>query len=57
MKEATTYYCDEKGNVRCLPGWTDELNMCKTPLCVVNNRTCENGKCSKPFLCTCDVGW
>jgi len=57
LKESSTYYCDQFGQIRCLPGWTDPENHCKTPICEVNNQTCVNGNCSKPFTCDCEVGW
>lgn len=57
IQESSTYYCDSYGKVRCLPGWTDPYNLCQTPVCTVNNQTCVNGNCSKPFTCDCEVGW
>ena len=42
--------------MRCLPGYTNEMNYCKDPICkppcVVGQ-----GNCTKPNTCTCEVGW
>jgi len=57
IKDNRHYFCDEKGRIRCLPGWQNEKKMCKVPDCTVNNRTCVNGNCSSPFICDCNIGW
>ena len=51
------YICDTEGNIVCMPGWEDELNMCTTPICEFNGATCENGNCTEPHVCTCEIGW
>ena len=57
LQDNRHYFCDEKGRIRCLPGWQNEKKMCKVPDCTVNNRTCVNGNCSSPFICDCNIGW
>jgi len=57
IKANRHYFCDEKGRIRCLPGWQDEKKMCKVPDCSINNRTCVNGNCSSPYICDCNIGW
>ena len=51
------YICDTEGNIVCMPGWEDESNMCTTPICEFNGATCENGNCTEPHVCTCEIGW
>jgi len=58
LKEAgTTYICDKEGHVRCLPGWSDESILCKTPICEIDGETCQHGNCTAPGRCECEVGW
>lgn len=54
LKETDHYICDEHGYIRCLPGWTNEHKLCTVPKC---DYECENGNCSGPDTCTCEVGW
>jgi len=54
LKETDHYICDEHGYIRCLPGWTNEHLLCTVPQCGYD---CENGNCTGPDTCTCDVGW
>ncbi|XP_017483783.1 PREDICTED: teneurin-3-like, partial [Rhagoletis zephyria] len=48
------YICDEKGNVKCLPGWQGDL--CQVPLC---RKGCDpmNGYCQRPDECRCRIGY
>lgn len=50
------YICGEDGNLVCLPGWTDEENLCNTPIC---NPPCvtKQGNCTEPNVCTCSTGY
>lgn len=31
--------------------------MCTVPDCTINNQTCINGNCSRPYICDCNIGW
>ncbi|XP_054730840.1 protein eyes shut [Anastrepha obliqua] len=48
------YICDEKGNVKCLPGWQGDL--CQVPQC---RKGCDpmNGYCQRPDECRCRIGY
>lgn len=48
------YTCDEKGDVKCLPGWQGDL--CQVPMC---RRGCDpmNGYCQRPGECRCRIGY
>ncbi|XP_037931168.1 delta-like protein 4 [Teleopsis dalmanni] len=53
-KASTHYFCDTKGDVKCLPGWQGDL--CQVPMC---RRGCDpmNGYCQKPGECRCRIGY
>jgi len=55
LKDTDHYICDYEGHVLCLPGWSDEMNACTTPLC--QPQCSQNGNCSRPNTCECEVGW
>ena len=57
FQRSRTYYCDSRGKIICLPGWTDEASLCSVPICEIDGRTCVNGNCSKPYTCDCEIGW
>ena len=62
FKENRHFFCDEKGRIRCLPGWSDEQKMCLVPDCRIGNGNgngtgCVNGNCSRPYICDCNIGW
>ncbi|XP_030378339.1 delta-like protein 1 [Scaptodrosophila lebanonensis] len=53
-KANSHYICDEKGDVKCLPGWQGDL--CQVPMC---RRGCDpmNGYCQRPGECRCRIGY
>ena len=54
IKAHDHYICDKNGHIMCLPGWTNEKNYCKTPVC---DPECINGNCTRPNHCECKIGW
>lgn len=48
------FKCDEKGDIKCLPGWQGDL--CDVPLC---KRNCDpqQGYCTRPGECRCKLGF
>ena len=55
LKDSDHYICDSHGYIHCLPGWSNEYEECKVPVCTQN--CSQHGNCSAPNTCTCDVGW
>ena len=59
------YICNSTGFVICQSGWKepedheerDELNPCPEPICGTDTETCENGVCTAPDHCACEIGW
>ena len=59
------YICNSTGAVICQSGWKepadieerDELNPCPIPICGTANETCDNGICTAPDHCACEIGW
>ena len=59
------YICNSTGSVICQSGWKepedheerDELNPCPEPICGTDTETCENGICTAPDHCACEIGW
>ena len=59
QQAATTYTCDNEGNIICQTGWKhskseDLLNPCSEPICTGG---CINGICKAPEYCACEIGW
>ncbi|KNC26803.1 hypothetical protein FF38_06381 [Lucilia cuprina] len=53
-KANSHYVCDDKGDVKCLPGWQGDL--CQVPMC---RKGCDpmNGYCQRPGECRCRIGY
>ncbi|XP_075155813.1 C901 [Haematobia irritans] len=54
QKANSHYICDDKGDVKCLPGWQGDL--CQVPMC---RKGCDpmNGYCQRPGECRCRIGY
>ncbi|XP_058978223.1 tenascin [Musca domestica] len=54
QKANSHYTCDDKGDVKCLPGWQGDL--CQVPMC---RKGCDpmNGYCQRPGECRCRIGY
>uniref|UniRef100_A0A6A7FS19 Delta-like protein n=1 Tax=Hirondellea gigas TaxID=1518452 RepID=A0A6A7FS19_9CRUS len=50
------YVCDDRGFVKCLPGWHGPDKYCIKPLCREGCHTTQ-GRCERPDECNCHMGW
>nr|XP_040563549.1 SCO-spondin-like isoform X6 [Lepeophtheirus salmonis] len=57
LRLSNKYTCDSIGNVICLPGWSQPEHLCETPVCSIEGRSCVNGECIFPNVCSCEIGW
>ena len=55
-QDSDHYICDKHGNVVCLPGWSNEKNFCRDPICYPKC-VLGQGNCTKPVTCECEIGW